>query len=238
MTRAILTCLACLAVTAVSLADTPPTTQPAGVRQTMRSIWHDDIAPPADKSTDDLSRAVRQLQAAVKLKSQASASPRFGQKPKTRPVDVNNAAAPVVSPTTQPTTRPTTQPTTQPTSKTGVSAKDLVLLKSMAVEKLANAVGVADELCRAGQYEAALAIYMRLQEHTSKDVPGDWLLLQLANCQGRCGNYGQAVSFYQKLISGFPKSPWLAVAKVQVQLAAWHQQAKPNELLKLSATDK
>ena len=236
MTRAILTCLTCMTVTAVGLADPSPTTQPAGVRQTMRSIWHDDIAPPADRSTGDLSRAVRQLRAMVQSKPKASV--RQTPRPTASVVTKAAPAAPVVSPTTQPATQPTTQPTTQPASKAGVSDKDLSLLKAMAVEKLPNAVGVADGLCRDGQYEAALAMYMRLQEHSPKDVPGDWLLFQLGNCQGRCGNYEQAVSFYQKLISGFPQSPWLAVAKVQVQLAAWHQEAKPTELLKLGATDK
>jgi len=227
MTRAILTCLACLIVTQVGFADTPPATQPAGVRQTMRSIWQDDIAPPADRPTDELSRAVRQLRATVQSKPNASV--RQTPRPVATVVTKAAPAAPVVS--------PTTQPTTQPVSKAGVSDKELVLLKSMAVEKLANAVGVADKLYRDGQYEVALAMYTRLQEHSPKNVPGDWLLLQLANCQGRCGNYGQAVSFYQKLISGFPKSPWLAVAKVQVQLAAWQQETKPSDLLKLGVDD-
>ena len=67
MTRATLTCLACLVVGAATLADQPPQPQPADIRQTMRSIWREDIAAPTDRPTDDLSRAVRQLQATTVL---------------------------------------------------------------------------------------------------------------------------------------------------------------------------
>ncbi len=234
MTRATLTCLACLVVGAAALADQPPQTQPVNIRQTMRSIWRENIAAPTDAPAEDLSRAVRQLQAMVLPKSQAPAA--TGQSPAPGAGDVDKSVA-AETPAVSPTTQPTSQPASQPASKAGVSAADLALLKSMAVEKLTNASGVADALYQAGQYEVAMAVYMRLQDHPPKDVSGDWLLFQVGNCHGRCGNYEQAAALYQKLIAGFPESPWLAVAKVQSQLAAWHQETRPAELLKPAATD-
>jgi len=238
MTRAGLTCLTLLAAGAAGLADQPPQTQPADIRQTMRSIWHEDIAPPKHAPAEGLSLAVRQLQAMVLPKSHASTASGRSPMPSAGTVDKSAAAeTPAGSPVAvSPTTQPTMQPASQPAGKAGISEAELALLKSMAVENLTNGSGVADTLYQAGQYEAASALYTRLQEHPPKGVSGDWLLLQLANCHGRCGDYEQAAAVYQKLIAGFPASPWVAVAKVQGQLAAWHQEARPAELLKPVAT--
>jgi len=235
MTRAELTCLAVFVVSAAGLADQPPQTQPADIRQTMRSVWREDITPPTDAPDEDLTRAVRQLRATILPKPQAPTARRRSPAPGAGNVD--KPAVAETPPTGPAATQPATQPTSRPASETGISADELALLKSMAVEKLTNASDVADALYRAGQYEAALAVYLRLQGHPPNNVSGDWLLLQLANCHSRCGKYEQAAALYQKLIAGFPKSPWLAVAKVQGQLAAWRQQARPAELLKPSATD-
>ena len=111
-------------------------------------------------------------------------------------------------------------------------------MKSMELEKLLDAADTADALYQAGQHEAALAIYQRLSDHppagveSRKGASGDWLLFQLANCNARLGRYEEAVKLYQQLITSFPGSPWVAVAKVQGALAGWHQAEKPADLFK------
>jgi hypothetical protein len=207
----------------------------------MLQAWREGISAPDDKQGKDLSRAVRQLQSMVLpgMQSQApagqaglSGGPGVGASP----APAITAAGPAEAPA-----GPTTRPTTQPVAPQGISPGDLAHLKSMEMERLIDAVGAADALYQAGQYEAALAIYQRLSDHqpagvaSGKGASRDWLVLQLANCNGRLGRHEEALKLYQQLIAAFPGSPWVAVAKVQGTLAGWHQAERPADLLRQAA---
>jgi len=205
---------------------------PTDIRQTMLRTWREGISALDDKQAKSLAQAVQQLQSTALSGSQSQA-PAGRAKPTDASATTSAAPAGV-----DVSTGPATQPTTQTDARQGISPADLAQLKSMEVEKLIDAVGAADAIYQAGQYEAALAIYQRLSDHpltgagSHKDDTRDWLLFQLANCNARLGRYEQAAKLYQELITSFPKSPWVAVAKVQGGLAGWHQVEKPADLLK------
>jgi tetratricopeptide (TPR) repeat protein len=213
-----------------------PTTRPTtNIRQTMLQTWREGISALQDKQAEGLTQAVRQLQSLAPPGSQSQTP--GGQAKIAAGVPVAEAAA-VSASAAAGAARPTTQPTTQPAAEPGMSPAELEQIKSMAVEKLIDAVGAADAVYQAGQYEAALALYQRLSDHArtgaapDKDDGRDWLVFQSANCNARLGRHEQAAKLYQELIAGFPKSPWVAVAKVQGGLASWQQAEKPADLLK------
>ena len=224
------------ALSAGAAQPTEPTTRPStNIRQTMLQTWREDISAPQDKQAEGLTRAVRQLQSLALPSSQSQAP--GGQAKIAAGVPRVEAAA-VSASAAAGAARPTTQPTTQPADRQGMSPAELAQIRSMAVEKLIDAVGAADAIYQAGQYEAALALYQRLSDHArtgaapDKDDARDWLVFQLANCNARLGRHEQAAKLYQELIAGFPKSPWVAVAKIQGGLAGWQQAEKPADLLK------
>ena len=222
-----------------ALAAEPAQRPTTDIHQTMLQTWREDISAPDDKQAKYLSQAVRQLQAMVLPSSQsqvpvgqtkpAAGGPGIAGAPSTASAAAGAAEAPLGS---------ATQPTTQPDAQQGISPADLAQLKSMELEKLLDAAGTADAIYQAGQHEAALAIYQRLSDHppagveSRKGASRDWLLFQLANCNARLGRYEEAAKLYQQLITSFPDSPWVAVAKVQGALAGWHQAEKPADLFK------
>jgi len=213
-----------------------PTTRPStNIRQTMLQTWREGVSALQDKQAEGLTRAVRQLQSLALPSSQSQAP---GGQAKIAVGGPHVEAAAVSASAVAGAARPTTQPTTQPADRQGISPAELAQIRSMAVEKLIDAVGAADAIYQAGQYEAALALYQRLSDHArtgaapDKDDARDWLVFQSANCNARLGRHEQAAKLYQELIAGFPKSPWVAVAKVQGGLAGWQQAEKPADLLK------
>ena len=220
-----------------ALAAEPAHNPTTDIRQTMLRTWREGISAPDDKQAKGLGQAVRELQS-MSLPSSQPQAPVGQAKPAAAPESTSAAPAAAGA-----SSGPTTQPTTQPAAGQVISPADLAQLKSMEMEKLLDAAGAADTLYQAGQYEAALAIYQRLSDHppagveSRKGASRDWLLFQLANCNVRLGRYEEAVKLYQQLITSFPDSPWVAVAKVQCALAGWHQAEKPADLFKQVAPD-
>ena len=207
------------------------------LRRAMLSAWRESISAPSDDETDDLAEASRKLRELMLPGAERSEA---------GPTPTPRAAAPVTKaqPATQPKTPP--EPTTKPAAKAVAPEADADLLKDMALEKLGDAAGAADALFAAGQYEAALTIYLRLKDHTPAAAQGDsspagagrdWMVFQAANCSARLGRDGEAAKLYQQLLAQFPSSSWTAVAKVQGALAAWRQQEKPAELISTSLTE-
>jgi tetratricopeptide (TPR) repeat protein len=205
------------------------------IRQTMLRVWREGISVPQGNQSKGLGQAVQRLQSVVLPGSQSQSPAGQAQVASGGP---GVAAAPAPAGVAAKAAGATTQPTTQPAARQGMSPVELAQIELMEVEKLIDGVGAVDAIYQAGQYEAALALYQRLSDHSSKGAkPGkddtrDWLVFQLANCNARLGRHEQAAKLYQDLITGFPKSTWVAVAKVQGGLAGWQQAEKPADLLK------
>jgi len=217
---------------ALSLARADEWSASTELRQTRLSTWRASISAPiepdANTGNSKLAEASRKLHELILPGAVAAV--------KSAP-----AQAPPIA-TTQPASKASTQPvaapTTQPAARPAISPEDVERLGKMELERLSDAVGTADSLFLGKQYEAALAIYVRLKDHApdakANATGRDWLIFQAANCSVRLGRHGEAAKLYGELVTKFPSSAWVSVAKVQASLANWQVREDAAKLLGLS----
>jgi tetratricopeptide (TPR) repeat protein len=227
-----------IAALAMSLTAQTPQTGPAEpgqaaaieLRRTLLSAWRESISAPRDGNAPDLADASQKLRELMLPTTRPAAE--------TQPArPAAQAAAPVRPvPVAAATTQPAAAPAAAPAELTQA---DIDRLKTMELERLSDACGLADTLFQAGQYEAALTIYGRLKDHSPAGAANaprsgaapDWVIFQAANCTARLGRHAEAVDLYGQLLAKHPNSAWAGVAKVQGAIQQWHQQEKPADLL-------
>ena len=74
-------------------------------------------------------------------------------------------------------------------------------------------LGLADVQVRAGQYDAAVAIYRKLAAQTDSDLPTDAVLMHLARALARQGNAAEAEKTFSRVLDEFPQSAFAADAR-------------------------
>jgi len=105
----------------------------------------------------------------------------------------------------------------------------------------ADALTLAEVLFRSGRSAEAAALYDRVLAVTD---PNDrrnadnraWALLQRGRCLHETDG-AAAMESYRGLLREFPQSPWVAVAKAQMELVMWLAQDKPLDLLEQCRTE-
>lgn len=102
-------------------------------------------------------------------------------------------------------------------------------------EEIDNPYAIGNTLFLSNYVGEAASFY---QEALRRNKPDDmtssedraWLLFQTANSLQNV-DMAAAADEYQKLITGFPNSPWADIARVQSNLIRWYTEDKPQELL-------
>jgi len=102
-------------------------------------------------------------------------------------------------------------------------------------EQIENPFELAEVLFQSGHLKQAAKCYIQALEKEKTDKPDinekiPWILLQIGNCS-RKHDPQTAVKMYEQLITEYPNSMWVDVAKAQTQLIKWHTQAKPENLI-------
>ena len=102
-------------------------------------------------------------------------------------------------------------------------------------EQIENTFELAEILFQSGHLKQAAKCYIQALEKEKTDKPDinekiSWILLQIGNCS-RKHDPQTAVKMYERLITEYPNSIWVDVAKTQNKLIKWHMQEKPENLI-------
>jgi len=214
----------------------------AELRRALLSTWRESISAPRDGNAQDLADASQKLRELML----PTTRPAVETQPARTVASVETPAPVKAAPAAGPATRPAAAPATMPAATAGPTQADIDRLKTMELERLSDAAGMADALYQAGQYQAALTIYTRLKDHASAPADAnsagpragaapDWVIFQAANCTARLGLHAEAANLYGQLLAKHPNSAWAGVAKVQAAIEQWQQQEKPADLLNEAA---
>jgi hypothetical protein len=99
---------------------------------------------------------------------------------------------------------------------------------------------LADMLYQCGYYELATYFYelaiSRGIEEQMEDADKSWLMMQKAVCLSNT-NPQQALKIYQGLISQYPASPWMDLAKNYEGLIDWLEAQQPKKLIEQCRQD-
>jgi len=102
-------------------------------------------------------------------------------------------------------------------------------------ERIEDPFRLGEILFLSGNMKEAAALY---REALNRTEPNDvwsvhdtaWVQFQIGNCL-RNDNPPEAKKAYRQLITGYPDSPWVEIAKAYDKLIDWHQQDKPLSLI-------
>ncbi|MGH9163653.1 MAG: tetratricopeptide repeat protein [Vicinamibacteraceae bacterium] len=78
-------------------------------------------------------------------------------------------------------------------------------------------LGLATVDLRAKRYDAAITGFRNLVTKADADLPADGLLMQLAQAYQQAGKRDDAIRTYNRIVSEFPESLYVADAKTQVE---------------------
>ncbi len=99
---------------------------------------------------------------------------------------------------------------------------------------------LADMLYQTGYYELAAYFYELAISHDTKkqmdDLNKSWLMMQKAVCLSN-SNPQQALQIYKGLISQYPASPWVELAKNNEGLIDWLEAQQPKKLIEQCRQD-
>jgi tetratricopeptide (TPR) repeat protein len=118
-----------------------------------------------------------------------------------------------------------------------ISEQTLQMLRSLSQhpEKLDNPFELAEILFLNGSLKEATVFYREALNRKSPNDAGSaqdraWILFQIGNCL-RNDDLSTALNMYRQLITEYPDSPWVDLAKTQCQLIAWYQKDEPRKLI-------
>lgn len=106
-------------------------------------------------------------------------------------------------------------------------------------DKIAHPLAVAETLYAGHDYKNAAKFYeLALQRMAQLEEQPDkpWALFQAGN-SNRLHDTDAAAKHYQTLIEEFPNSPWTPAATVQLAIAQWPENDKPEIILDRYAND-
>lgn len=99
---------------------------------------------------------------------------------------------------------------------------------------------LADMLYQTGNYELAAYFYelaiSRDAEAQADEADNAWLMMQKAVCLDKT-NPQQALQVYKSLISQYPASPWMELAKNRQSLVGWLEAQQPEKLIEQCRRD-
>jgi tetratricopeptide (TPR) repeat protein len=205
-----------------------------------KQLWKSRISAfPADSSAgrkekDDLDMLVGRLKAAeTKVKPKGHAAAENSLPP--RPADANAAAAASLAPA------PTSvSPGRSSSADVNTAAAALILPEGLDPNTATNPFKIAEILYAAGLRSKAAPYYQRALaqldgQDKKKASQRQWVLLQLGRCW-REDQPAQARQMLSQLISEYPDSPWLDVARTWQGLTDWYLTEQPRQLIQRSAS--
>jgi tetratricopeptide (TPR) repeat protein len=118
-----------------------------------------------------------------------------------------------------------------------ITDETLQTLKNLSQhpDELDKPFELAEILFLNGNLKEATVFYREALNHKSPDDAGTaqdraWILFQIGNCL-RNDDLPAAVNTYRQLITEYPDSLWVELAKTQCQLIAWYQKDEPRKLI-------
>ena len=78
-------------------------------------------------------------------------------------------------------------------------------------------LGLADVQAAQGKYDAAIAIYTELSRDPDSQIPVDSVLMQLGRTYARAGRTEEAAGAFNRIISEFPQSLYVADARRELE---------------------
>jgi len=118
-----------------------------------------------------------------------------------------------------------------------ITDQTLQMLKSLSLhpDKLDNPFGLGEILFLSTNLKEAAVLY---REALNRKGPDDvslaqdraWILFQIGNCL-RNDDLPVAAKMYRQLITEYPNSLWLDLAKAQDELISWYQKDTPRKLI-------
>jgi tetratricopeptide (TPR) repeat protein len=203
-----------------------------------KQLWKSRIsALPADstagrKEKDDLDLLVGRLKTAeTRVKPKGHTAAETGRT--SRAADPNAAAA--ASPAPAPTSATPAQ-----SSGADANAAALSLPEGLDPNTATDPFKIAEILYTAGLRSKAAPYYQRalaqldLQDK-KKASQRQWILLQLGRCW-REDQPAQARQMFSQLISEYPDSPWLDVARTWQGLTDWYLTEQPRQFIQRSVS--
>lgn len=154
----------------------------------------------------------------------------------------NETPSAAIAPPQLAATEMESKPDSQPRQES-VTEQTLHMLDDLSQqpEQLRSPLELAEILFISGQLKRAATFY---QHALDRKDPNDaasaehraWILLQIGNCL-RADDLPNARSTYRELITAYPNSVWVDVAKALEQLVDWYQRDKPRTLIEESRSD-
>jgi tetratricopeptide (TPR) repeat protein len=206
-----------------------------------KQLWKSRISTlPADSTAgrqekDDLDLLVDRLKAAeTKVKPRGHAAAEGGRT--LRPADPNAAAA--ASPAPAPTS--VTPARSSGADANPAAAATLTLPEGLDPNTATDPFKIAEILYAAGLRSKAAPYYQRAlaqldPQDKKKASERQWILLQLGRCW-REDQPAQARQMFSQLISEYPDSPWLNVARTWQGLTDWYLTEQPRQFIQRSAS--
>ena len=118
-----------------------------------------------------------------------------------------------------------------------ITDQTLQMLRNLSQrpDKLDNPFELGEVLFLSGNPREAVVFYRQALNRISPDdvtLARDraWILFQIGNCLWG-DDPPEAAKMYGQLITEYPNSPWIDLAKAQRELIGWHQKDEPHKLV-------
>jgi hypothetical protein len=207
---------------------------PGGLNNDLRrQLWRALISTPKvqkdEGDTRDLEQLIEQIRSIEFRPQKEVTEPVSGTAGGT--VEPNG-----LQPTAQRSERPEEQGTTFESGCRAVSSRTLSRIKELAEQpaQVENPFELAEVLYLSGATKEAAVFY---EEALNRKGAGEtlspqqksWVMFQAGNCL-RHLDMPRAQKFYRRLITDYPDSCWVDLAKVQDKLIEWYLSEKPETL--------
>jgi len=118
-----------------------------------------------------------------------------------------------------------------------ITSQTLQMLAGIASDsnQLENPFELGEVLYTSGNLREAAVFYQEALNRINTDKTGadqnrSWILFQLGNCM-RDNDLLTTKKIYVQLITEYPESPWVDLAKARVKIIDWHLKDKPETLI-------
>ncbi len=195
------------------------------------SLWKSRIDALADKPSPDQSELqdlIRRLNA-VQVKPPAPKTdlekPLVVLPPVVNPAPVQDNNNPEVN-------QPAAQVPVTPQGPLSAATLKAIAQVQEANEQVDNPLALAEMLYTHGYRSQSLLFYQQALRQADPNDPLDkaWVLLQLGNCY-KDDDPVEAKRYYSQVVADYAKSPWTALAKIQLALVQLYIDNRPQELL-------
>jgi len=204
-----------------------------------RQLWRTRISVPGgekdNRSKSELKRLIEQIRSIEFKPPKQTAEPVIILEPVARPGREPNE------------TSSGTEAKEEPEKKTiesrlpyePVTDQTLQMLGSIAqhLDQLDSPFELGEVLFFSGRLKEAAVFYQEALKRKSPDNPPTaddqdraWILFQIGNCL-RDDDLPTAKKMYRQLITEYPNSPWVYLAKAREELIDWYQKDKPRTLI-------